>query len=383
MTRAGRGKLCFYAPFVYPVAAGGEIQIVGGTEVRQWALARGLAERGFDVTVATCDYGQPTSVRRDGVTFERTYALQAGVPGLRFFYPRLWRAMRTLHRANADVYLAHGASIATGWAFDAARLRRSRFAFLAASDNDALPDLHFLSRRREKWWYLRALRGADVRVAQTEVQRQLFRDHFAVDTEVIPNPVEVPQAVSDASSNDAIVWLATFKRHKRPEWFTDLARRLPSHRFIMAGGLPSDEEGSASWDLAVRAARSLGNLELHGFLEHDRVGTLLRDAALFVQTSPSEGFPMTLLEAWSHGVPSVTTVDPGGVITGHGIGEVVTTLDELEQEVVALMQSPERRRALGTAAREYVQRHHGPERTYEPLAAMLDQLIDSAGPRTG
>src|SRR2546430_3972670 len=94
-----RGRLCFYLPYLYPIAAGGEVELAGGIEVQHWAVARALAQRGFDVAIATGDYGQPPVVQRDGVTLLRTYSDHAGIRGLRFLYPRLWNTMRTLRSA--------------------------------------------------------------------------------------------------------------------------------------------------------------------------------------------------------------------------------------------------------------------------------------------
>jgi glycosyltransferase involved in cell wall biosynthesis len=378
---SSRGRICFYVPYVYPVAAEEATPFVGGSEVRQWALARGLAERGFDVAIATCDFGQGDVVVRDGVQLLRTFSTQAGIPVLRLFYPRLWKAMRTLRRANADVYLASGSGQAAGWAYDAARLRGAKFVWLSASDGDALPSLPWLTKRRERWWYLRALHGADARIAQTEVQSGLFRTNFGVETQVIANPVDLPATPVDASQNDAILWLSTYKPTKRPEWFIELARRLPQLRFVMVG-LPGSGDAAQSWEEARRAASGAPNLEVHGFVEHSRIGEILCEAALFVHTSPAEGFPMTLLEAWSYGVPSVTTFDPGGVITRHGLGESVRRLEDLIETVSAVMATPSRRKELGLRARAYVERHHGPEETFEPLATLLDRLIQGRRGRT-
>jgi glycosyltransferase involved in cell wall biosynthesis len=211
-------------------------------------------------------------------------------------------------------------------------------------------------------------------VAQTETQRHLFLEHFGVETEVIPNPVELPSVPADPGANQLVLWLSTYKPFKRPEWFTTLARRLPQFNFLMIG-LPSSGEDAASWQAAQGAAIEQSNLEVHGFIEHARIGEFLRRTALFVHTSPVEGFPMTLLEAWSYGIPTVTTTDPGGTVKRHAIGEVAASLDDLEQTVARIMRAPDWRRELGARARNYVQQHHGPDRTYEPLAARLDELI--------
>jgi glycosyltransferase involved in cell wall biosynthesis len=369
---SSRGRLCFNVPQLYPHAAGRD-DFIGGIEVLDWALARGLAERGFDVSIATCDYGQAAVERRSGVALWRTFSPEAGVPGFRFVYPRLWKTMRTLRSVNADVYLASGGGLTAGWAYESARLRGSRFVFMAASDKDVLRSLPALTQRRAKWWYLRALRGADAHIAQTERQRRLFHENFGIDADVIAGPVELPAASVDAGANDVILWLSTYKPSKRPDWFLELARRLPKFRFVMIGFAPSSKT-NGSWQAANRAAADLPNLEVHGFV--DQIDDFMRAAAVLVHTSPLEGFPNIFLEAWSYGVPSVTAVDPDGVVKQHGMGEVVETVEELAETVGAIMANPDRRRVLGAHARRYVEGHHGPDRTYEPLALLLDRVIE-------
>jgi glycosyltransferase involved in cell wall biosynthesis len=370
-----RGRLCFNVPLLYPHAAGRD-DFIGGIEVLDWALARGLAERGFDVSIATCDYGQAAVEQRNGVALCRTFSPEAGVPGLRFVYPRLWKTMRTLRSVNADVYLASGAGLTAGWAYEAARLGGSRFVFMAASDKDLLRSLPALTQRRERWWYLRAIRGADAHIAQTDRQRRLFRENFETDATVIAGPVDLPAASVDAGANDVILWLSTYKPSKRPEWFLELARRLPKFRFAMIGFAPSWNT-NGSWQAANHAAAELPNLEVHGFV--DRIDDFMRSAAVLVHTSPLEGFPNIFLEAWSYGVPSVTAVDPDGVVKRHGMGEVVETVEELVEKVGSIMASPDDRRVLGARARRYVEGHHGPDRTFEPLAALLDRVIQGRG----
>ena len=84
---------------------------------------------------------------------------------------------------------------------------------------------------------------------------------------------------------------------------------------------------------------------------------------------------MTLLEAWSQGIPAATTLDPGGTIARHKIGAVAADVDGLVDAVARMMSAPVERRALGASARRYVEEHHAPEQTYEPLATLLDRVI--------
>ena len=373
--KSGRGRICFYAPHLYPVTAGGEIELVGGAEVQQWSLGRGLAARDFDVSIVTCDFGQPHDVEREGVTLLRTFDPRAGLRVIRFFYPRLWTSTTTLWQVRADAYLAQGSGIEAGLAYDVSRLRDAAFVFLAAHDFDAVPSLPFLPRRRHRWWYLRALRGADRRIAQTETQRRLFLENWGVQTTIIGNPAEVPAQPVDPGANTVILWLATYKPSKRPEWFTELARRLPEYEFVMAGGVPGSEEND-SWQKAKRAAADIPNLTVHGFVERERIADFLGQAALFVHTSPAEGFSMAVLEAWSYGIPSVTAFDPDGAVARFGLGEAIASIEGLVGSVARLMAGVEERRAAGARARAFVKDHHEADTIYDELASLLDEVIE-------
>lgn len=370
-----RGRICIYAPYAYPLFTQGRVEFTGGAEVQQVAIARGLAARGFEVHLATCDYGQPPHVLLDGITVHRTYRPDAGVPVLRFFHPRLTRVLAALTAADAEAYYVRGSGFPAGITHDVARARGAAFVLGAAHDHDARRTLPLQNNPRDRWWYRRALRGAWTVVAQTETQRRMFASEFGRTSEVIPNLVEVPAVAGAAAGEGPVVWLATYKPSKRPDWFTELARRMPDHRFVMCGVIPIPPDTRDAWDAARRSAEACPNLEVRGYVDHDRIGELFRSAALFVHTSPVEGFPNTVLEAWAHGVPSVTAVDPDGVVVREGLGEVADGLPAMEAAIRRLLADPAGRTAAGARARGYVERHHAPTAVLDRLATLFDRVV--------
>lgn len=364
-------RVCFHAPFLWPLWSGGRVAFTGGAEVQQARLARGLAARGVEMTVVGCDYGQPSPTRVHGVRVLKSYRLSEGLPVLRFFHPRLTRTMAALFTADADVYYVRGASLEAGTTYEAARLKGRAFVFGAAHDHDANAALPLLGNPRDRVWYRRALRGARAVVAQTEAQRDAFRREFGIEATVVRNLVEVPERAADCAANDAIVWLATYKNAKRPDWFVELARALPERRFVMCGVVPIPPETTEAWERAQAAARGLPNLEVLGYLDQDAVGALMRSAALFVHTSPAEGFPNTVLEAWAHGVPTVSCVDPDGVVARERLGEVVGDPAALAAAVGRAMREPAERAAAGARARAYALRAHAPDAVLAQLEAVF------------
>jgi glycosyltransferase involved in cell wall biosynthesis len=368
-------KLCIYNGYLYPVLSGEKaIEFAGGAEVQQAMLARGLAARGFDVTAVTCDYGQPSPTYVDGVRVLKTHEPFAGIPVVRFFHPRLSTSVRALWEANADVYHVRGSGLAAGIAHDIARMRGAAFVLGAAHEWDALRTMPFQTNPRDRWWYARAVRGADAIVAQTETQRRNFKEQWGRESELIPNLVEIPAAAVDPGRGRTVVWIATYKPAKRPEWVIELARRMPGTRFLMCGVIPIPPETTAAWDAARAAAAGLPNLEVRGYVARDRLHELFADAALFIHTSPAEGFPNTVLEAWAHGVPSVSVVDPDGVIRRERLGEVAERLEDFERILRARLADPEWRRATGARAREHVRAVHASDAGLERFAALLERV---------
>jgi glycosyltransferase involved in cell wall biosynthesis len=370
-----RGRICFHASYLYPLFSGGRIAFAGGAEVQQALLARGLAARGFEVSVVTCDYGQEREQRVDGVRLLRSYPPHGGVPGLRFFHPRLSLTLRALRAADAEAYYARGLGVPAGIAFDVARARRAAFALGTAHDLDVRRDLPLHRNPRDRWWSRRVLRGADAIVAQSETQRRGYREAFGRESEVIRNAVEIPASPVDAGGAGAVIWVGTYKRGKRPEWFLELARRLPELRFVMCGVPPVPPDGPEAWEAAQAAARACPNLEVLGFVDHARLPAVYARGALFVHTSPAEGFPNTLLEAWAHGLPGVSAVDPDGVVAREGLGASVGDYESLEREVRAWMADPAARRAAGGRARTFVAAHHAPEAVLDRTASLFDRLV--------
>jgi glycosyltransferase involved in cell wall biosynthesis len=378
---SARGRINLHSSYLYPVLRPGTTEFVGGAEVQQAAIARGLAARGFDVSVATCDYGQGRRVEIDGVTVLATFPPHAGIPVLRFFHPRLTRTYRALLAADAEVYYARCSGLQPGLSHDVARWKRAAFVMAAAHDFDALRSLPLVTNPRDRWWYRRALRGASAVIAQTEHQRRLFREEFGVESVVVPNLVALPGAPADPARGALVVWLSTYKAAKRPEWMWELARRLPGLRFVMVGVLPPPPLTPEAWERAREAARVTPNLEVRGRIDHDRLGDLFREAALFVHTSPAEGFANTLLEAWAHGVPTVSAVDPGGIAAREGLGESAVDLEAMTEAVRRWMADPARRAAAGARARAYVAAHHAPDVVIDRLATVFDGLVGNVRAR--
>jgi glycosyltransferase involved in cell wall biosynthesis len=130
----------------------------------------------------------------------------------------------------------------------------------------------------------------------------------------------------------------------------DIARRCPNVTFHMAGSTNNSSEYSAK---VLADAKTLPNVRMHGSLTRPQLNELFRKCSLLCCTSETEGFPTSFLEVWSCGMPIVTTFDPDGVIARHGLGRVVSTVDELASEIKTLPTSGATYEGMSNACRKY------------------------------
>ena len=71
-------------------------------------------------------------------------------------------------------------------------------------------------------------------------------------------------------------------------------------------------------------------MKVVGFVKPSEVIEYFKAASVFINTSTSEGFPNTFLQAWQCEVPVVSlAVDPNEVITEYGLGFHSETMDQM------------------------------------------------------
>jgi len=314
-------------------------------------LARALRQRGFDISMIVHDEGQPDGREWDGVTTYAAYRARAGIPGLRFVYPRwtgLWSALK---RADADIYYLSCASMQLGEASLFARRYERKVVFRVASDMDCDPRLPGMGDWRHKALFRYGLRHADAVLAQTRKQQGMLA-RLGRSSRIAAPLSDLAVSVRDRGARDLrVLWVSNFRESKRADLLLELARRMAGISFDMVGGPICGHE--SSFERARRAAASLPNVRFHGYLPYEQTAGLYARARLLVSTSEIEGFPNTYLQAWASGTPVVAFFDPDETIARHRLGHVARTLDEMQQASTKLLTDDVEWDETSTRCRDY------------------------------
>jgi glycosyltransferase involved in cell wall biosynthesis len=353
-------KICFVAHFAYGALQGGDGGHIGGVERQTSLMARWLAQRGYRVSMLTWDEGQADGVEIDGVRVLKMCREDAGVPGVRFLWPRWSSLDAALKRADADVYYQNCGEYVTGQVALWCRRHGRKFVYSVASDPDCDVRLPEMTKLRERVLYRYGLRHADRVIVQTRTQQETLRAGFGHDSVVVPMPCPGP---SDAEYADRewncngqkrVLWIGRICEVKRPDLLLALAEACPEVHFDVVGPVDDTEYVRG----VTERAKTLPNVVLHGAASRAQVSDFYRHASLMCCTSAFEGFPNTFLEAWSHGLPIVSTVDPDHLIAEKGLGHVGANCSELAIGIRELLASPERRQHASRAARDYYAKMH-------------------------
>lgn len=351
---------------------------LGGIETQLATLAKGLVKEGCQVSLITYDHGQGDEECFDGVKVLKSHPPTGGIPMLRWLHPRstrLWRAMR---RADADIYLQMGAGSETGTAALGCSLggrKRKRFVFCLASDANYGKHLRAGRLGWEGLLYRQGLRRADRIVAQTLRQQQGLRHAVGLESQVIPMATACPWSGSAREGlphpAKRVLWVGRITPEKRLEYLLDAARHCPEISFEIVGTPnKASEYATRLLDYAAR----LPNVKAHGRLSRGELNKLYLSCRLLCCTSTLEGFPTTFLEAWSCGLPVVTTFDPDETVERHGLGRVAISLDEVVLQIREMLGDAEAYARVSRAARQYYLENHTVEAVSRRFRLIFEEL---------
>jgi glycosyltransferase involved in cell wall biosynthesis len=176
---------------------------------------------------------------------------------------------------------------------------------------------------------------------------------------VIHNGTDAPRALGvERASTPTLVVLGRLVPHKRVEQAIDVLARLVEH--AQASGVVDD-------------------VAMLGFVDEETKHAELAAAWVALAPSVKEGWGLCVVEAASHGVPTVAYRDAGGLsesIVDRRTGVLVPDLDAMTTEVAHLLADRATREELGEHARDYARQF-----TWTGTADSWERLLEHAARR--
>ena len=342
---------------------------LGGSETQCDLIATGLARRGHEVLYVAPGGvsgrpGYPAVGVRDAArdVLAALAPFRPDVVYWRFGTRHLAPAVRRLHRAGVRVVMAasHVDDLRALSTPPSAR-RPGPVRMLEVARDRARSVVGHLALLRVDGLVVNSPELVDI----VRIRRRRF----------IPNSVDATFEPF-AWPHPYVAWVANLKPAKRPEACIPLARSLLDLGVdVLMVGRPQ----VARYVDFHRRPDLPENLHVLGPMPPRPTAGLLRGALVHVHTCEPEGFPNVFLQAWCHGVPSVSLgFDPGGTIAGEGLGAVAG--DDVERFHAAtrhLISEPDARAEAGRRAAAHVTRSADPATNVGLLEEFLADVLGS------
>ena len=228
-----------------------------------------------------------------------------------------------------------------------------------------------LERKWGTWLFVKmltpmAIKFADAVMVPTEELRFYVKNFGAKRIEVIPNGVDTMLFKGPTLSENrrvTVLFVGRLEKQKNLETLIIAISKLlkdPTlprqgwtlkYKFVLVGSV------SLRGEILELADKLEVNLEIIGPISNEKLPEVYRQADIFVLPSLAEGHPKALLEAMSCGLPCFASNISGGdeiIVDGKNGLLVEPTAEGITEGLRELMEKPELRKKLGTAARQTV-----------------------------
>lgn len=379
-------KICFVSPLAYPYF-NPEVQAVsGGAELQLYTLSTALAAGGgFEVSLVSDDCGQLDGEVREGVNL---YGVPT-VPGSLFPFSAILKALRlraVLGRIDFDVCVLRAWNPFNWMTASFCRAGGKKLIYMTGHDDDLLRDgtPSWLARGPKAFiqWKLFAssLEKVDLVVVQSREQEKTCQEGLGKPCVIRPSAHRGGGEPHEGGPEGDLLWMARCERWKDPEAFIRMAREMPRRKCVMV--CPPAADGP--FFRAVREeARGVTNLRFIESLPYRKTHEYFRRGALFVNTSRSEGFPNTFVQAARAGTPILSLrIDPDGFLEREGIGRCAGgDFEALLRLAGEMLLDEERWRLMSTRAVKYFKARHDIAKVVEDDRKMILRLLGRDGKR--
>lgn len=334
-----------------------EEKSVGGITVQLYFWANIFKENGWTVFSLTKSKAHDTL----GISF---IPIKEWKSAFEFVHEWL-RIIYLMLKYRPDVILFRGAQRELLPLVVIGRITSTKVIFFSASDaNFKIGEEQVFGSPINLKMYRKAVKKADIFVVQNVVQQESLLKNYGKTSLCLSNIWGVLPKEETIEEYYDVIWVANFRRLKRPEWVINVAKELPKVSFCMVGASWGDDDYYKTIKEKAKQVKNLCFLGGRSFFVSD---ALIKNSKLLICTSEFEGFPNTFLQAWSHGVPVVSTVDPNKVISERGLGMFIESENDLKQAILALLGNKGLYADTQRNINEYFHQSHNPQKGYNEL----------------
>ncbi len=363
-------RICWFIDFFLP-------HFRGGGQIRLYEIGKRLVQQGHKLDVVTMKHPDiPENEKLEGIHVWHIGPVIKSPPQrtLADFTKFFFAVRKWLKSHNYDVVCAEGFSIIPACLF---------------SKVPVVATVHDVSTGGKDQWISMGFASALAEKLTLKLPKKIITVSNAmrkaiIEREVPPKKVVTVYNAVDAQALDAvpaqnigknsIIFIGRFVPHKHVDdliaAFARVLRKRPDAKLLLVGNGPEEQKLRQ----LVNEFNIKGKVEFHTKAETEKAVGMLKSAAVLVLPSTREGFGIVLAEAGAVSVPVIAYDIPAvrEVVVNKKTGLLVDlTGDALAEAITYLIQHPKKAKAMGVAARIYVDRKFSWEKSTEKIIELL------------
>lgn len=353
MTR--KAKICFINSKGYALYQNLCNVPYGGAEIQLYLISMELAKKNnFEIYVITGNY----KIKNKRVEYYKRIKLYITQPLENKFLNyilRPWRLFFTLLKINPDYIIQRGVEFNSFLCTLFCKLFRKKFIFSIAHNREVTGEI---KNRLFSTLFKFVLFKANFIIAQSNdqiIKLEKWKKRKFFNIQVIKSGYDIKN--KRKKDNGHILWVARAKEWKRPELFIKLAPFFPKEKFLM---ICKKSINLTYWDTIFGKTLTIPNLKLIEFIPFNKIDNIFHEAKIFINSSKSEGFPNTFLQAFKNKVPVISlSVDPDHILTKNKIGfSCNDDFDKMKKYLKQLLENHELYNIYSKNAFNYVKKNH-------------------------
>ena len=284
---------------------------------------------------------------------------------------------RCLEEIKPDVIYTRTYSSWSGIATNYALKNNITHIWAIAHDNDIPKSLKKVSLFRPldiitKKSMLTTILNTTHIIAQNNFQKNILKKYYNRNCHLITQSAHIcdEKRINKDFKCIKVLWIANLKPTKQPGKFIEIAKE-----FKLIDGISFEMIGrvGAYKTLIEKADSEISNFRYLGELKNEEVNDLLCSSHILINTSASEGFSNTFVQAWMRKVVVISlNSNPDEIITSNNIGYLEHDLKKIFEIIKRLIKEKHLIKEMGNNAYAYAIKNHSTEKNLNKIIKLMN-----------
>ena len=361
-----KGKICFFVPF-YPL-------IKGGAEYQSKIIATELQKEGYEIVYISYGHETEDCIYDNDFKIHRL-KVKASISGKVLMYKGFMSRVFNIIKDEKPDYIYQRILNSFTYRLSGFSKKNNIPLVLHIADNYSVEFEQGSKSVLKRKVFSTILKNKPNIICQTHYQQNKVLEFGYQPKAIISNMH--PMLIDEVPKKDIkkIVWIGNARPVKQLEIFINLANSFHDsiYNFHIIGKLPDNAYGEG----LLKEINTAINITYHGSQTNDFINSFLMQSALLVNTSVSEGFSNTFIQAWMCGTPVLAlNSDPDDIMVDNSIGvDCKGDYDKMKIALVDLLKDSAAHEAICHQSLQTARKLFSTEKNIAKIESVLNSIL--------